>query len=281
MGRFSDILMTVDFDRTLTDRNSLIPEKNIAAIKYFISEGGLFTMNTGRSVPMFSKYIPLVPVNAPMIMYNGAALYDKKLNKITEAAEIPGGKKIIKKIMGKYPWLMAEVQGEKYHYFFEDEPLRTKLMTDIGAPFKNIEPDETPEPVIKVAFFGSFKDASIAQFYSGSESEINYFESAEAELRAEYGDRLEVIRPAARIIDIQRRGCSKGKAARELAEKMHRNILVCAGDAENDLSMLEKADYAFIPSDCSEAIKGRGFRETLPCGEGCIYGAVQELKKIF
>ena len=49
---YSDILMTVDFDRTLTAPDSTIPERNIEAIRHFIDNGGTFTVNTGRSIPM-------------------------------------------------------------------------------------------------------------------------------------------------------------------------------------------------------------------------------------
>ena len=46
MGIYSDVLLTVDFDRTLTAPDSSIPERNIEAINYFIENGGVFTVNT-------------------------------------------------------------------------------------------------------------------------------------------------------------------------------------------------------------------------------------------
>ena len=52
MPDFSDILLTVDYDRTLTAPDSTIPQRNLEAIRYFIDNGGIFTVNTGRSVPM-------------------------------------------------------------------------------------------------------------------------------------------------------------------------------------------------------------------------------------
>ena len=36
MGIFSDVLLTADYDRTLTAPDSTIPERNIEAIRYFI-----------------------------------------------------------------------------------------------------------------------------------------------------------------------------------------------------------------------------------------------------
>ena len=72
MGIYSDVLLTVDFDRTLTAPDSTIPKRNIEAIRYFMENGGAFTVNTGRSVPMSRhNLLPVVPVNAPLLLYNG------------------------------------------------------------------------------------------------------------------------------------------------------------------------------------------------------------------
>ena len=37
---FRDILLAVDFDRTLTAKDATIPERNIEAIRYFMENGG-------------------------------------------------------------------------------------------------------------------------------------------------------------------------------------------------------------------------------------------------
>ena len=54
MGKFSDVLLTVDYDRTLTAPDSSIPERNLEAIRYFMENDGAFTVNTGRSAPAIS-----------------------------------------------------------------------------------------------------------------------------------------------------------------------------------------------------------------------------------
>ena len=64
MGKFSDILLTVDYDRTLTAPDSSIPERNLEAIRYFMENDGAFTVNTGRSVPMIQVFRDRVPATA-------------------------------------------------------------------------------------------------------------------------------------------------------------------------------------------------------------------------
>ena len=76
---FSDVLLTADFDRTLTDTEGKIPQRNLDAIEYFMANGGTFTMNTGRSLPMArDNVLAKVPMNAPAILYNGACWFDGK-----------------------------------------------------------------------------------------------------------------------------------------------------------------------------------------------------------
>ena len=51
MGIFSDVLLTVDYDRTLTGPDSKIPQRNLEAIQYFMENGGSFTMTgTAKSL---------------------------------------------------------------------------------------------------------------------------------------------------------------------------------------------------------------------------------------
>ena len=74
---FRDVLLAVDFDRTLTATDATIPERNIEAIRYFMENGGAFTINTGRSVPMTNWFRDQVSCNAPLLLYNGSAAYEQ------------------------------------------------------------------------------------------------------------------------------------------------------------------------------------------------------------
>ena len=74
-------------------------------------------------------------------------------------------------------------------------------------------------------------------------------DDAEELLNKIYGDKVAVFRAGPRIIDVQAKGVSKAAAARRLQKQLGRKILVCAGDAENDVVMLNGADYAFVPAD--------------------------------
>ena len=118
---YSDILLTVDYDRTLTAPDSTIPQANLEAIEYFMAHGGTFTVNTGRSVPMSRCYLEKVPTNAPLLLYNGSGWYDVQSRKMTQSHPIRlDSSTMLRELMERFPKLWVEVQGIRHHYLFRE-----------------------------------------------------------------------------------------------------------------------------------------------------------------
>ena len=92
-------------------------------------------------------------------------------------------------------------------------------------------------------------------------------------LQDTYGDKLTVFRAGAKLLNIHAPGVSKIRSARRLQETLGRKILVCVGDAENDLPMLEGADYAYCPADGTVADR---FETVCPCGDGAVADVIYE-----
>lgn len=78
----------------------------------------------------------------------------------------------------------------------------------------------------------------------------------------------------------QRGGCDKGTAARRLADTLGRSILVCVGDAPNDLAMLQAADYGFRTGDCDPAMRRYDFRDAAPSAEGSVASVIDALSTL-
>lgn len=254
MGRFSDILLTSDFDRTLTARDSSIPQRNLDAIRYFISEGGGFTMNTGRSLPMFRKFLDQVPVNAPLLLYNGSAAYDIRREEFLFFRPIPLDQgKTLRRIQELAQGLIVEAQGRDRHYTFTPNSAYERFYRMAGCPAAVTEPEADIGPFIKISVFGPLRSVAVSHLFQGTPEEIRYYDGVERSLREEFGDKLTILRVAPRIIDIHAPGVSKGNAARELKERLGKKLLLCVGDEQNDVSMLDAADYAFCPAGSAVA----------------------------
>ncbi len=281
MGIYSDVLLTVDYDRTLTARDSTIPERNLTAIRYFIENGGAFTVNTGRSVPMTAVFRDKVPVNAPLLLYNGSAAYDPNENQLSFCHAINLDMvDTVRKCQELFPDLTVEVQGVGAHYIFEENPMWVAFSNHQPCANRIVKLGEDIGPFLKFTLYGEFRDVTVADMFEGSAEERARMDQVERLLNQHFGAYCEVFRAATRIIDIHAKGVSKIRSARELQERLGRKILVCVGDAHNDIPMLDGADYAYAPSD---GVIADRYETVCECGEGAvadvIYQKIPEILK--
>ena len=268
MGIFSDVLLTVDYDRTLTAPDSTIPERNIEAIRYFIENGGAFTVNTGRSLPMTRIFREKIPLNAPLLLYNGSAAYDVQMQQLTFCHAIDLDlRETVQECQSLFPDLVVEVQGVNAHYCFSENPAWAAFSEQQQCAHAFAHPGDDLGDFLKFTIYGEFRKVTVADLFTGSPEEIARLDEAEKLLRQKFGNFCEVFRSATRIIDIHAKGVSKAKAARQLQQQLGRKILVCAGDAENDLSMMKDADFAFAPED---GIIAAQFETVCKCADGAV-----------
>lgn len=280
MTDFSHVLLLADFDRTLTDTNSRIPARNIEAIRAFTEAGGAFTVATGRSVPMFRSRAAEIPYNVPLILYNGAGAYDYRTEQLEDPVPMSEGKALTAWLAREFPDLNLEIQGVERHYLLGDNPMRDDFYRSNRTEFVHVTLDSLPERILKVSLLGSFRDLTVRQFFSDENPrQIARFDEVVARIGAEWPD-LVADRSAQRILDIQVRSATKGAAARRLARRLGRPLLVCAGDARNDLTMLLEADLAFAPADCDPAVRAAGISLVCPCDDGSVADVIERLRAL-
>ena len=281
MGIYSDILLTVDYDRTLTGPDSKIPERNLEAIRYFIDNGGAFTVNTGRSMPMARPFMDKVPTNVPLLLYNGSAAYDTEKEELCFVHSIDMDMwKTVEELLEMFPDLVVEVQGIDKHYKFLPNPAWDAFSGHNNCAHATATWGQDLGPFLKFSIYGEIRGVTVASLFEGSAEEIARLDEAQRLIEERYADKVVAFRAAPRIIDVHAKGVSKGRSARELQQRLGRPILVCVGDAENDVQMLRDADFAFVPAD---AILKDRFPNVCPCGEGAvaevIYKKIPELLK--
>ena len=274
MAIFSDILLTADYDRTLTAPDSTIPQRNLEAIRYFMENGGAFTVNTGRSLPMTRVFRDKVPVNAPLLLYNGSAAYDLEAKQFSFYHEIQMDMwETIRECFELFPDLTVEVQGVDAHYCFTENPGWEAFSRCQQCDYAFARPGDDLSPFLKFTLYGQFRDVTVADMYNGSEEERRRMDAAEQLLRQRFGEHCEIFRAATRIIDIHAKGVSKARSARELQQRLGRKWLVCVGDADNDISMLDEADFAFCPAD---GIVADRYENVCECALGAVADVIYE-----
>ena len=273
MADFSDILLTVDFDRTLTAPDSSIPERNIEAIKYFIANGGTFTVNTGRSIPMCKVIFEKVPVNAPLLLYNGSAMYDSHKREFISYApiEIDAGN-MLRKLQARFPKMNIEIQGEKAHYALQENP-GWQAYSEYNCAWAYTDYDHIPQPFIKFTLYSDFGGVTVSSMYHAEDWELEMMDEAKAYLQENYGGLLDMFHPCPRILDVHAKGISKLKIAKDLQKMLGKKWLVCVGDAPNDIQMLDGADFAYCPSDGNIADR---YENVCECAMGAVADVIYE-----
>ena len=265
---FSDVLLAVDFDRTLTAPDSTIPARNLEAIRYFMENGGAFTVNTGRSAAMFKRIMPEVGANVPYLLWGGSAAYDHRTGEVTDVNVIDLDlDATMEQVRKAFPTLNVELQGIHAHYCFNAAGDWHEFYERQGFIHQDAAPGTDYGPFIKFSVYGELHAPKVADLYAGTEEEIQLITDARQKLEEMFGDKVDIFRPAPRILDIHARGVSKIKAARNLQHRLGRKILVCVGDAENDIPMLDGADHAFVPSDA--LLKDR-YETVCDCASGAV-----------
>lgn len=89
MGKFNGVLLVSDFDDTLYGSDLRVSEENRRALDYFTGAGGIFTVATGRAHPTFAPHAASVPINAPVVLSNGACLYDFQADRVVRETFLP------------------------------------------------------------------------------------------------------------------------------------------------------------------------------------------------
>lgn len=266
MLQYSDILITADFDRTLTDPDSKVPARNVEAVRWFIEQGGAFTINTGRSWNLAERLLGRVPINAPLLLFNGAAAVENGQILYSHTIDAPMWEMVMA-VSDAFPELNVEIQGLKDHYIVRPKEGFVALYESMKWHWTEAVPGTDLGPFVKFAVYGVAHTPRLADMYEGTAEEFARIQELDQFIRRRWGDKVDICYAAPRILDVQPKGINKGLAARELLQRLGRKILVCVGDADNDISMLEAADFAYCPGD---AVIADRYENVCSCGEGAV-----------
>ena len=271
---YSDILLCVDFDRTLTAMDGSIPERNLEAIHYFIENGGSFTVNTGRSYVSFLPFLDIVPINAPLLLMNGSGSWEQGNFQDIVAIETDVWP-IVERLEQAFPGVHLELQTLDKHYLIHPTADYARYYQQRGLDHVVADPQIHWGPFVKIGIYG---DTEHREEGSDAVTKAALFDRIEEFLNRELDDSLVVLRATPQIINVHARGASKLTAARNLQKKLGKKYLVCVGDEGNDVAMLQGADFAFCPSDGAVAAD---FPNVCPCSQGAVADVIyHEIPKI-
>ena len=279
MGKFTGLLLASDYDNTLTYTEEAlrlcqpmppVPDANQEAIRYFMSEGGIFSVATGRAKPAFERVAADVPMNGPTILFNGAAIYDFPTGKYLCEAFLPDeAKDCIQQVIGALPFSAVELYHDNndIHALQPNDVTRRHLHITHSPTVFVDSMTEVPSPISK------------ALFSTEPENQPALLDF----LRAQpWYDRYEIVASSSSLVELTAKGANKGGMVRRLAELLgvRQENVCCVGDHANDIPMLEYAGMAFAPENAIPAVHRVPGIHILPdCRENAMAAMIEILDR--
>ena len=209
---------------------------------YFMSNGGHFTLATGRSIGSAKVYIPHFKLSAPAILLNGAVIYDYNKEKIINITYLDKiWKDYTKKILDKFPNLSIRVTTEDSNYAYGSKHA-LKALTSIEKlehAVDNVK--DVPDDAANVIFWGSQEDILAAEQYA----------------IASGFDKTIFVKSAPVLLEVVPKNISKGLALKQLANYLDISLenTYAIGDYYNDISMLENAAFSAAVKNAPDDVK--------------------------
>ena len=270
MGKFDNILIVSDIDDTFLGKGGVLVQKNIDALKYFLSEGGKFTFATGRVHGSLLNSIPIASeiMSAPGIMANGGYIYDFESSTVLNCKFMPEE---------------STRKATEFAYDYNDE---------FGIRYSS--PDGTVYCRLLPSYLGvkefSYRDALVLPRDEWSfkdcckvvvRGRCGVLDELRRALEDRFGDILEIVKSGDTFLEMLPKECTKGSAIEGLRMYYHEQgtevKVYCCGDYENDISMLKEADVAVCPSNATDEVKAVADLVLCSCSDGLIANLIEIL----
>jgi hypothetical protein len=266
---FEGYLLVSDLDGTLLDENKQISKQNQEAIEYFVREGGHFTIATGRRTSFAYQAVKELPITLPVILYNGALLYEYSSQKALKFHYLEEeGKKLVTTLAKKY-------ENVGVHFYIEEEVCLYQEAKSIAFELKDR------------ANFLSFDESMLQEgkyknwrkiFFLGKIEEIDVLEE---DLATNYAH-LEIARSGEYSVEILPKGVSKGRMLEVLTKEygIDPQKVIAIGDNMNDEQMLLFAGHGFVVENADARLKQKITKVAPHHNQHAIEYVVKEMAKL-
>ena len=259
MKKFEGILLCSDLDGTLLREDKSISRENLDAIEYFKSEGGYFTLVTGRmpcsARPLYEKIRP----NAPIGCINGGGIYDFETDRYLWSNTLPRDVvELIDSAVSAVPSIGVLYNTLDAVHFCRDNARMTRFRADTGLPNKVGDYKTMDKPAAKVVL----GENDVEKVFTVVETLKNHPKNS----------MFDYVRSEKCFYEILPKGSSKGNLLVRLAEILGVDMAktVAIGDYNNDVSMIKAAGVGIAVANATDEAKAAADLITVSNEESAI-----------
>lgn len=251
-----------DLDGSLLDDNQIIDKNIYSKVENFI-QNNIFIINTGRSFPLVQPVLKQLPKLKYVSCLNGTLIYDLEKNKPLHEEFIGEQQQhLIQNFQVNYPnclWIQFHQTGI---YYFGDRKLNLKYVDDYYPDLIS-----TPQKVTPFSY-----KWLILSDNSESISKIR------TEL-LEIDGNINCFRSGTISLEINPTNINKAFSVNYFKNHFNEYTTVAFGDHENDLAMLEAADFSYVPSNGIDSLKAKFITLTKSNNQQAINEVIDLIEK--
>ncbi|MBR2405813.1 MAG: Cof-type HAD-IIB family hydrolase [Clostridia bacterium] len=265
MGKFSGWMIVTDLDGTLLRDDKSVSEENLRAIRYFQSEGGLFSFITGR-IPRGAKaVVDVVHPNAPCGHNSGGCLYDHRTGQQLWGRSISAEvAELVDYAVEQVPSVGVIACTHSGVYFHKKNAAAERFRRDEG--FEDVAGDirTVQEPLAKVMFTEA-DEATLQRLIALLE-------------KHPLAQKFTFLRTDKAYYEALPQGVGKGDLLPRLSKLTGVPVkhIIAVGDNDNDVSMLRAAGLGVAVANASQAAKAAADRITVSNEEHAIARVIEE-----
>lgn len=274
MGLFDGCLLACDIDGTLLI-NGYINPRNVEKIRFFMNEGGLFSLATGRTVGAVGAVLRTLESVSPSVVANGCIIYDFESQKIlSEKCIDKADYRIAETVFNSLPEVGIEI-----HSGSDVLVLRQTAETDDHQRYEELSSR-------KVCFSEAclYNWNKVVYLFSEEKSLLKAKEIISAcKTHSDFVDTSATLYGRKRSYYEQTPlGINKASGLLELCsiKKVKKGGFFAIGDYYNDLEMIKKADISAVPSESPDDIKSYADFIAGTCKDGAVADFIEYLTKI-
>jgi Cof subfamily protein (haloacid dehalogenase superfamily) len=240
-------LIASDLDETLLDKRAELTKRTIRTLKRAMEAGALIALSSGRMVKAMARYADQIGVNAPLIAFNGALIYDYNAKTALSAREITvtDARAVAEAAEARGVHIQAFTAEE---YYFERENDLSELYARgiggiTGRSTGKLMSSWIDQPLEKLLMIAEPTEAA----------------RLVRELAPKFSGRMEFAVSRPNYVECTAAGVHKGAALESLAAHLGiaRESVAAFGDNQNDVSMIRWAGYGYAVANAPEAVRSQ------------------------
>ena len=240
-------LIATDLDDTLLDGHSQLTPRTRAALNAAMAAGCGISLSSGRMLEAMLPFARGIGVNAPMLLYNGAMIYDHNDDRTLYAARIP------------YETALGIIRlAEKMGIYIQAYPGKGYFCREII--------DHTAAYARQIAVEATAVHMPLSAWLEQNHADMQKLliidtpegaDRAQAALREAFPSGASFLKSKPHYLEIAPEGVDKGRSLGKLAELLglETDEVMAFGDGQNDVPMLERAGFGYAMANaCPQAL---------------------------